>query len=201
MSNGSALWKGNTWDTGWGSVRLGHHSELTVTTPDGVQSILLNAVGSAFVDAYASETWACMMGAAGSQVVLARREGPTIEVIAEVERIGSVGRVGTADEGPGATIGNHAVRFHPRPGTDQCLLAWEIGVALIDPDRGVVWTHVHGDPDQRVLATTETGVELKGLRSALTIDLTSGEIDSRERENPMAVDRATLAAWRQSIGR
>ncbi|MBV6754848.1 hypothetical protein [Rhodococcus opacus] len=192
MSNGIALWKGDTWDTGWGSVTLDEQCELTLTTTDGQVSIPMRLDGSAFVDAYAGGSWVCLMGAAGSQVVLARREGPSLHVIAEVNRIGA---------GTRTAIGTHAVRFHPRPETDQCVLAWEIGVALIDPHHGVVWSHVHGDPDQRVLAMTEATAELRGLHAMLTVDLATGAVETREQEQRMAVDRATLVAWRQGIGR
>lgn len=36
MTNGTALWKGDTWNPGWGELSLGRDGVLSLSTPDGV---------------------------------------------------------------------------------------------------------------------------------------------------------------------
>lgn len=71
------------------------------------------------------------------------------------------------------------MRFHDRPDHDQCVLAWEIGVALLDPRAGIVWQYVHDDVDQRVVGITAGAIELMGAEKAISVSLGNGA--ARER--------------------
>lgn len=192
MSNGIALWKGDTWDVGWGTLTLDKAGALTLSTVEGDAYVVLSLANSAFVDAYTTDRCIFAVGAADEQVIRASRSGPGIEVILTAKRL---------QKDTNTSIGAHAVRFHPLPGRDHCLLTWELGVALVSPETGCVWSHVHGDPDQRLLKMTGDAVELEGLHQALTIDLSDGTTNSRNLERQFEVDIDTLAEWRRGIGR
>lgn len=192
VGNGIALWKGDTWNVGWGTLALDEDGALTFSTEGADARVVLSLDNSAFVDAYATEHCIFAVGAADEQVIQASRSAAGIEIILIAERL---------EKNATTAVGAHAVRFHPLPGGDGCLLTWELGVALIVAEAGCVWSHVHGDPDQRLLKMTGGVVELAGLHRALTIDLPDGIATYREVEPHLKVDRDTLAEWRRGIGR
>lgn len=192
MGKGIALWKGDVWDVGWGTLALDDRGVLALRTAEGDARFSLSLNNSAFVDAYATNEWICAVGAADEQVVVGSRKGPQLDVILTVERL---------EMSPQSAVGGHAVRFHPLLGDDGCLLTWEFGVALVAPESGRTWSHVHGDPEQRLRKLTGQVVELSGLHQALTINLYDGTVTSRPLEHHAGVDSDTLAEWRRGIGR
>lgn len=192
MGNGISLWKGDTWNVGWGALALDEDGALTLSTEGADACVVLSLENSAFVDAYATEHCIFAVGAADEQVVQASRSTADIDVILIAERL---------QKNATTAVGAHAVRFHPLPRVDGCLLTWELGVALIDSEAGCVWSHVHGDPDQRLLKMTGDAVELAGLHRAITINLPDGTATYRKVEPRLKVDRDTLAEWRRGIGR
>jgi hypothetical protein len=189
VGNGIALWKGDTWDVGWGTLTLDEDGALTLRTVEGEPRTVLSLDNSAFIDAYATDQCIFAVGAADEQVIRASRNGPNIDVILIAERLQKT------------TVGAHAVRFHPLPGSDGCLLTWELGAAMVSPETGFVWSHLHSDPDLRLLKIAGGFAELAGLHRALTIDLSDGTTTSRELERHLEVDIDTLAEWRRGIGR
>jgi hypothetical protein len=170
MSHGFALWKNDSSDLGWGALTLASDGNLGLRTPDGTADVRLDLSTSPFVDAYAAPRWFCAVGSAASQLVMGHAEGPRVGVIAELERLDRGGRYDS---------GVHALRFHDRPDHDQCVLAWEIGVALLDPAVGTVWTHVHHDVSQRLVRITSENVELMGERDAISVSLGDGAARQR----------------------
>tara|TARA_R110002020_G_scaffold75315_16_gene191798 strand:+ start:5112 stop:5687 length:576 start_codon:yes stop_codon:yes gene_type:complete len=191
MPNGTALWKDDDWNPGWGRLAVARNGVLTLTTSDGIASADLNLGGSAFVDVFATEHWLAAVGHAASELVIGHREGPRVDVAANLPRL----------ERTGTGLDAHAARFHPRPHHDQCVLAWEIGVALIDPWAGVVWSFVHDDVDQRLLSVGECAVELVGLRRSFSVMLADGAATAEALPENSDVDVETVAEWRRSIGR
>lgn len=195
MSSGIALWKGDTWDVGWGVAGLDQDGTLTVSTANGTDRITLSLPNSPFVDLHATEASIYAVGAADEQVVLATRDeagAPRIAVIATICRLG---------KGIGETFASHSVRFHPRPERDECVLTWELGVALVSPRRGCIWLSYHDDPEQRVRRLTEDQVDLAGFTGAMTINLVDGAILSRSEATSIQVDHHILTEWRRGIGR
>lgn len=170
MSHGTALWKTSTAVEEIGTLALAGDGTLTLTSPTGSVELALELSTSPFLDVYATPEWFCAVGAADRQLVVGRAAGPTLEVIVELERLGRGGRYDS---------GAHAVRFHDRPDHDQCVLAWEIGVALLDPRAGIVWQYVHDDVDQRVVGITAGAIELMGAEKAISVSLGNGA--ARER--------------------
>ena len=191
MPNGTALWKDDNWNPGWGQLELAQDGVLTLSTSDGVAFVDLDLGGSAFVDVFATEQWLAAVGHTASELVLGHREGPRVDVAANIPRL----------EWTGTGLDAHAVRFHPRPNHDQCVLAWEIGVALIDPGGGVVWSFIHDEVDQRVLSVGEWAVELVGLRRSFSVMLADGAATVETLPENLDVDIETVAEWRRSIGR
>lgn len=192
MTNGTALWKGDTWNPGWGELSLGRDGALSLSTPDGVDETRVELGASAFVDTYATEDWLAAVGASAHELVLGHREGPRLDVAGTIPRLDRTGRAG---------FDAHAVRFHPRADGGQCVLAWEIGIALIDPGQGVVWSFVHDDVDQRVFAVTDQTVELAGVRRAFSVALADGSATVRVVHSNLDVDPEVMAEWRRGIGR
>lgn len=168
MSHGTALWKGSTTAVGGlGELALAGDGTLTLA---GVARLRLDLVTSPFLEVYATSLWMYGVGAADRQLVAGRADGPGLEVLAEIDRLDRGGRYDAA---------THAVRFHDRPDRDQCVLAWEIGLALLDPNAGLVWTVRHGDTGQRVVGITAATVELMGRDTAITVDLDHGTTSER----------------------
>jgi len=192
VGNGIALWKGDTWNVGWGTLALDEDGALTLSTEGANACVVLSLDNSAFVDAYATDHYIFAVGEADEQVIQASRSAAAIDIIFIAQRL---------QKNATTAVGAHAVRFHPLPGGDGCLLTWELGVALIVQGAGCLWSHVHGDPDLRLLKMTGGLIELVGLHRALTIDLRDGIGTYREVEPRLKVDRDTLAEWRRGIGR
>lgn len=170
MNHGTALWKGSSAVEDFGKLSLSADGTLTLEAPTGSAELALELSTSPFVDIYATPTWMCAVGAAARQLVIGRAAGPSLEVIAEIDRLGRGGRYDS---------GAHVVRFHDRPAHDHCVLAWEIGVALLDEKAGVVWANAHGDVNQRVVEITAETIELMGVDKAISISLEAGT--ARER--------------------
>ena len=192
MVSGTALWKGDTWSTGWGDLSLTTEGVLALSTSEATKEVSLQLGSSAFVDTCATDRWLCAVGASSPEVVIGHRDGPLLDVVAVIPRLQRDGCTG---------FDRHAVRFHPRADRDQCLLAWEAGVALVDPADGLVWSFVHDDIDQRVRSVTQHSVELVGVRAAFTLSLEDGAATAREQRSTRDVDLETLAQWRREIGR
>lgn len=170
MNHGTALWKSNTAVEDFGRLQFAADGTLTLTSPSGSAELPLELSTSPFLDVYATPAWMCALGAAGGQLILGRASGPSLEVIAELDRL---------DCGERYDSGTHVVRFHDHPSYDQCVLAWEIGVALVHPLDGMAWKHMHGDANQRVIGITAEAIELMGVDKAVSIDLRDGA--ARER--------------------
>lgn len=172
MHHGTALWKSSTVVEELGKLALASDGTLTLTSPSGAAELTLELSTSPFLDVYVTPAWMCATGVTARQLVLGRAAGPSLEVIAELERL---------DGGERYDPGSHAVRFHGRPSYDQCVLAWEIGVALVDPLDGMVWKHMHGDAHQRVVEITAETIELMGVDKAISVGL----YDGTARERPV----------------
>ena len=172
MNHGTALWKGTSAVADLGTLSLSGGGTLRLETPTGSAELALELSTSPFLDVYATPACMCAVGAAARQLVMGRAASPDLDVLAEIDRLDRGGRYDS---------GAHAVRFHDRPGHDQCVLAWEIGIALLDSGTGVVWTNLHGDANQRLVAITSETVELVGLDKALTVSL----VDGAARERPV----------------
>lgn len=192
MGTGIALWKGDTWDVGWGTLTLGEHSGLVLHTADGEARLPLPLARSAFVDAYATDKEVWAVGGADEQVVLAFRNGPRIDIVLRAQRL---------EPAPGADVGGHAVRFHPLSDGHLCLLTWEFGAALLDPEAGCRWSHLHRDPELRLRKLSSEVVELAGLHRTITISVADGSVTSRVLNHQVGVDKETFAEWRRGIGR
>lgn len=192
MTHGTALWKGDTWNAGWGELSLAHDGALLLTTQVGTAETQLNLGASAFVDTYATDSWVAAVGASGHELAVGHREGPRLDLVGTIPRLDLSGRAG---------FDAHAVRFHPKEGQNQCVLAWEIGIALVDPSEGVVWSFVHDDVNQRVLAVTDHTAELAGVQRAFSIELADGSATVRVMHNDLDIDPEIMAEWRRSIGR
>lgn len=170
MNHGTTLWKTSTAVEDFGELSLAGDGTLTLTSPSGAAELALELSTSPFLDVYATPAWMCAVGAAARQLVLGRAAGPGLEVIAELDRLDRGGRYDS---------GAHVVRFHDRPIHDQCVLAWEIGVALVDPLNGMVWKHMHDDANQRVVGITAESIELMGADKAISVDLDDGTAHER----------------------
>ncbi|MFK0005053.1 hypothetical protein [Paenarthrobacter sp. NPDC090522] len=192
MGTGIALWKGDSWDFGWGTLTLDSHNGLTLKAGEGEVRMDLSLDSSAFVDAYATDECVWAVGGADPQVVLASRIGPHIRTVLRAERLAT---------SPGVELGGHAVRFHPLSAGDRCLLTWEYGVALLDSHAGCVWSHLHRDPELRLRKLTNEVVELSGIRQVITLVLADGSTTSRAFDRQVGIDRETLTEWQRGIGR
>lgn len=165
MGHGTALWKTSSAVEGLGELSLAGDGTLTLTSSSGAVELSLELSMSPFLDVYATPTWMCAVGAVGQQLVLGHAAGPSLRVLDELDRL---------DRGGRYDAGAHAVRFHDRPSYDQCVLVWEIGVALVDPWDGLVWRHVHGDANQRVVGIAAETIELMGVDKAISVGLCDG---------------------------
>lgn len=192
MFDGTALWLGDTWNLRWGELSLARDGTLTLRTSDGVSQARLELGASAFVDAFATENWLTVVGASADELAIGHRDGPRLDVAGRIPRLDRTGSVG---------FDAHAVRFHPRGDRDQCVLAWEIGIALVDPREGVVWSFVHDDVDQRMRFMTDETVELSGMQRAFSVELVDGSATVRGVHSRLGVDPEFIAEWQRGIGR
>lgn len=171
MNYGTAIWKGGTISEDLWNLSLGGDGKLTLASPpSGATELALELKTSPFLDAYVTPTWMCTIGAADRQIALGLAEGPRLQVIAELDRFDYGGRYDP---------GTHVVRFYSRPNHDQCVLIWEIGVALVDPLIGIVWKHIHDDTNQRVVEINGKGIELMGVDMAISVSLADGTARKR----------------------
>lgn len=191
MGTGFALWKNDVRDLGWGMLSLDASGTLSLGGPSGSAAVRLDPAHVPYVDVYLADDWLCAVGGSDPGLVVGR--AASLERVAGLERAREDDRLG---------FEAHTLRFHDRPGHDQCVLSWEIGVALVDPEAGVVWSYVHGDVHQRVMAITAQTVELRGLYRAVCVDLDEGTASSREfRARPAEHDSLMMAEWMRGIGR
>lgn len=193
MSTGFALWRKNTRDMDWGRLALDDDGTLQLDTSTGSAILRLDPDTAPYVDAYIRDDWLCVLGAVDGHLVLGHRLPTHLRVAADLHRVGK--------NSEGFAFETHSVRFHDRPGHDQCVLAWELGVALVDPRLGIVWAFEHRDVNQRLLRITESAVELRGLYQTIFISLHDGAADVRAFRKPTHDDGETLAQWMRGIGR
>lgn len=189
-SAGTALWKGNQWNTAWCKVSLDHDGSLSIAHKRRLEKLKLELGDSAFVEVFATDQWLCAVGAAGRQIAMANSTAPGLRVVALIDRF---------ETGVDSPFGNHAVRFHSRPGHEQVVLSWEYGLALLDPLEGCRWSLLHGNQDVRLLKVGANQVELMAPGSSLTVDLATGQLQVVQAKQ-LAVDREVFRHWRSSIG-
>lgn len=191
MTNGFALWKGDVRDVGWAEISLSADGRLALQHSGRGAEVGLDPVATPYVDVFVADDWLCAVGGSDSVLVIGHQRGPDLEAVVHLER---------ASEGTSCAFERHSLRFHRRAGRDQCVLAWEVGVALIDPRVGLVWTHVHGDVNQRLMAITDSSVELRGLHQAISIDVADGSTRTNELLPPPVGSRDVIAEWMRGIG-
>jgi hypothetical protein len=192
MSNGFALWKNNSRALEWGELSLASNGTLTLVGDAGAVDLVLDLADSPYVDTYITPSWMCAVGAANRQLVIGHAQGPRLQVVGELER---------AERGDRFEFETHSVRFHDRPGHDHCILSWEMGVALVDPVAGLVWAHMHHDPNQRLMRITDATVELKSVNQAISVSLVDGAAQVTTSGTRSRVNEETLAHWMREIGR
>jgi hypothetical protein len=192
MSIGFALWRGDTRDVGWGELFLGADGGLSLGVPGGSAQVGLDPTTAPYVDAYVAQDWLCAVGGADAGLVLGLRDGPQLAVVAELER---------SQAGDRFAFDRHSLRFHDRVGHDQCILSWEIGVALVDRNEGLVWSYVHADVNQRLVKITAETVQLRGLYQSISVSLDDGTAAVDEFAPPPTASGETLAEWMRGIGR
>jgi hypothetical protein len=194
MSTGFALWRKNSRGIDWGSLALDADGTVHLNTVEGSATVRLEPDSAPYVDAYVRDDWLCLLGGADRHLVLGHRQPVELSVAGELQRIGR--------KSEGFDFETHSVRFHDRPGHNQCVLAWELGLALLDPDLGLVWVFEHHDVNQRLLKITETTVELRGLYQTISVSLHDGAADVHAFREPVHDDGGeTLAHWMRGIGR
>lgn len=192
MSNGFALWKGNSKSIDWGELSLDASGRLALRGKTRTAEVTLDPSTVPYVDVYTTQDWMCAVGGADRRLVVGHVEGPRLDAVAELERI----KTGDRFE-----FERHSLRFHDRPGHDQCVLSWEIGVGLVDRQAGLVWSYVHHDVNQRLVRITDETMQLRGLYQTVSVSLTDGTALVKEFAAPPAVNDETLAEWMRGIGR
>ena len=168
MSGGFTLWRGDTRRFAWGrlifdhdAVRLECAAGTAVTEADPA---------SPFIEVYFADDWLVGVGAASSRILLGNDDA-TMHICGEVARY-------QAPAGYDAAV--HAARFHEVPHTRAVVLAWELGVALLDRTGGLLWQFEHGDFNQRVLRVGPNAIELLGTSARYSVALEDGNASGRK---------------------
>lgn len=174
MSGGFTLWRGDNRRFDWGRLTFDHN---IVTLECARRKGVVEAdPTSPFVEVYFADDWLVAIGAASGRILLGH-DNATIRSCGEVPRY-------LSPNGYGAAV--HAARFREVPRMPAVVLAWELGVALLDRAEGLQWQFKHGDLNQRVLSVGPDTIELVGASVRYAISLSDGTAVGRDVQRPLS---------------
>jgi len=123
-------------DHGWLRLRIDGSDQVVVSFDDRQERLVVPGLArSNFVEVWANERWACLIGLRAREIVVCSESG-SVEIAGELARL---------DLGAGYDPGGlERIEFH-EVDDENLLIEYEVGVALVSCTTGLVWQRVHND--------------------------------------------------------